>query len=45
MFIEQLRCDDDVSELFQKERVFGPTESTMNSGRAGVVDVGHSALR
>lgn len=32
MFIEQLRCDDDVSELFQKERVFGPTESTMNSG-------------
>ena len=32
MLIEQLRCDYNVPELFQKERVFGPTEPTMNSG-------------
>lgn len=32
MFIEQLRCDYDVSELFQEECIFGPTEPTMDSG-------------
>ena len=32
MFIEQLRCDYDVTELFQEERILGPTEPTVDSG-------------
>ena len=31
MFIEQLRCDYDISELFQEECVLGPTQPTVNS--------------
>lgn len=32
MFIEQLRCDYDISELFQEKCILGPTKSTMDSG-------------
>lgn len=32
MFIEQLRCDYYVSELFQEECILGPTKPTVDSG-------------
>ncbi len=32
MFIEQLRCDYNVSKPFQEERIFSPTKPTMDSG-------------
>ena len=32
MFIEQLRCDYDVSELFEEESILGPTELAADSG-------------
>ena len=32
MFIEQLRCDYDVSELFEEECILGPTKPVVNSG-------------
>lgn len=31
MFIEQLRCDYDVSELLQEEYILGPTKPTVDS--------------
>ena len=32
MFVEQLRCDYDVSELFQKMCILSPAKPTMDSG-------------
>ena len=32
VFVEQLRCNYNISELFQEKRIFGPTKSTMDSG-------------
>ena len=32
MFIEQLRCDYDVSELFEEKSILSPTKPAANSG-------------
>ena len=32
MFVEQLRCDYDVSELFEEECILDPTKPAVNSG-------------
>lgn len=32
MFVEQLRCDYDVSELFEEEGILDPTKPAMKSG-------------